>query len=265
MRISKFILIFLYKNIVFTIAQFLFGFFCNWSAQSIYDDWYITNYNMIFTAFTISYLGTFEQDIRYRDYISEEKVKEKKRLKNPIINPIGEILPEDEDLESVIPLVETKVYKSIKDIYQHFYYMSQKQVYFSYRIFIQLVIESLIHSSMITFLMMYQFKKRPIDSEGRQGGLWAVSLLIYSNLILVTNVLTLIRAAHITILLIMAVFLTSLAPFYLFVIWYDRLLSWNIYSTYSMRFILKTWDYYIICLICTFTVCLFEIDRKSVV
>ena len=60
LRVSKFIYLFLYKNIVFTTGQFILGFFCNWSAQTLYDDWYITLFNVLFTAFTISYLGAID-------------------------------------------------------------------------------------------------------------------------------------------------------------------------------------------------------------
>lgn len=261
MRISKFTLIFLYKNIVFTMAQFLFGFYCNWSAQSIYDDWYITNYNLIFTAMTISYLGTFEQDIRYREYLPKEEVEQKKKLEDPIINKKGEILAEDEDLESIVPLVETKVYRSIKDIYQHFYYTSQKNIYFNLRIFAQTTIEGILHSGIIMFMMIYNFQKRGIDSEGRSSDMWTVSLSLYSNLIFITNVLTLIRAAHITFLLGFAIVLTSLVPFFLFVVYYDRWTSWNLYSTYSMRFILQCADFYLVCIVCTMGVCFIEICK----
>lgn len=35
---------------LFTIPQFLTAFFCGYSGQSVFDDIYITLYNMIFTA-----------------------------------------------------------------------------------------------------------------------------------------------------------------------------------------------------------------------
>ena len=41
---------FFYKNFVFTLVQFLFGFYCNFTGQTIIDDWFITTYNLIFTA-----------------------------------------------------------------------------------------------------------------------------------------------------------------------------------------------------------------------
>ena len=49
-RISNMILYFFYKNFVFTLNQFYFAFFSLSSGQTFFDDWYITCYNLIFTA-----------------------------------------------------------------------------------------------------------------------------------------------------------------------------------------------------------------------
>jgi magnesium-transporting ATPase (P-type) len=91
LRVSNFIYLFLYKNIVFTSAQFILGFYCDWSAQTIYDDWYITLYNVLFTAFAISYLGAMDQDVRFREYCTKEELRTKKEFPDPIINELGEI------------------------------------------------------------------------------------------------------------------------------------------------------------------------------
>ena len=49
-RISNLILYFFYKNFVFSIVQFVYGFCCMGSGQTIIDDWFITFYNLVFTA-----------------------------------------------------------------------------------------------------------------------------------------------------------------------------------------------------------------------
>ena len=50
-RNAELIKYFFYKNFVFTLPQFLFGFYFNFTGQTILDDWYIILYNMVFTAF----------------------------------------------------------------------------------------------------------------------------------------------------------------------------------------------------------------------
>jgi magnesium-transporting ATPase (P-type) len=62
-RISKMILYFFYKNFVFTLTQFYFAFFCLASGQTFVDDWYITCYNLIFTAFPLCVSAITDSDI----------------------------------------------------------------------------------------------------------------------------------------------------------------------------------------------------------
>jgi magnesium-transporting ATPase (P-type) len=66
-RVSKMILYFFYKNFVFTIVHFYFAFYNNFSGQTIIDDWFITFYNMIFTAFPLCCLSIIDFDLRPDD------------------------------------------------------------------------------------------------------------------------------------------------------------------------------------------------------
>ena len=66
-RISKMILYFFYKNFVFTLTQFYFSFFCLSSGQTFVDDWYITCYNLIFTAFPLGVAAITDTDIDLND------------------------------------------------------------------------------------------------------------------------------------------------------------------------------------------------------
>ena len=73
-RISKMILYFFFKNFVFTLVQLYFSFFCLASGQTFIDDWYITCYNLIFTAFPLCISALTDSDIDIKDG------KEKKNL-----------------------------------------------------------------------------------------------------------------------------------------------------------------------------------------
>jgi magnesium-transporting ATPase (P-type) len=54
MRNSMMIIYFFYKNFVFTIIHFFYGFINNFSGQTIIDDWYITLYNLLFTSIPLA-------------------------------------------------------------------------------------------------------------------------------------------------------------------------------------------------------------------
>eukprot|EP00118_Oscarella_pearsei_P013031 m.100197 g.100197 ORF g.100197 m.100197 type:complete len:1253 (+) comp37085_c0_seq9:5030-8788(+) len=63
MRMAKFLSYFFYKNFAFTLVQFWYAWFCGFSAQTVYDDWFITFYNVIFTSLPVLAIGIFDQDV----------------------------------------------------------------------------------------------------------------------------------------------------------------------------------------------------------
>lgn len=64
-RIAEMILYFFYKNMLFTIPQFIFAFYCGYSGQTIFDDVYITMYNLVFTSLPLVIRAVLEQDVYY--------------------------------------------------------------------------------------------------------------------------------------------------------------------------------------------------------
>lgn len=226
LRVSKFIYLFLYKNIVFTSAQFIYGFYCDWSAQTIYDDWYITLFNVLFTAFAISYLGAMDQDVRFREYCTKEEREKKKSYEDKIVNPLGEIAADDN--ESIIQYPPTKVIRPLKKNIQHFYYMTQKGLFFNTSLFVYEIIGGLLHGLIITASTIAAYRYYIVDEEGHNSDFWNVSIVIYTVLIIVTNLMTLIRSSHITWLLIFSIAATSIGPFIIFIIFYDRWLLLNV-------------------------------------
>jgi len=66
-RIAEMILYFFYKNFLFTIPQFFFAFNCGFSGQTLYDDWYVTLFNLTFTSMPLLFKALMEQDISSED------------------------------------------------------------------------------------------------------------------------------------------------------------------------------------------------------
>eukprot|EP00824_Muranothrix_gubernata_P008681 TRINITY_DN2115_c0_g1_i1.p1 TRINITY_DN2115_c0_g1~~TRINITY_DN2115_c0_g1_i1.p1 ORF type:complete len:1059 (-),score=246.27 TRINITY_DN2115_c0_g1_i1:588-3764(-) len=62
-RIAYVVNYFFYKNIAFTLTQFWFAFFSGFSGQRLYDDWYQSLFNVLWTSFPILVYGIFEQDL----------------------------------------------------------------------------------------------------------------------------------------------------------------------------------------------------------
>ncbi|XP_078392400.1 phospholipid-transporting ATPase ID-like isoform X2 [Cetorhinus maximus] len=60
-RMCKFLCYFFYKNFAFTMVHFWFGFFCGFSAQTVYDQYFITLYNIVYTSLPVLAMGVFDQ------------------------------------------------------------------------------------------------------------------------------------------------------------------------------------------------------------
>ena len=66
-RNTECILYFFYKNFVFTFLQFIYGFYCNFTGQTIIDDWYITLFNLLFTSLPLGARALLDHDIKPDD------------------------------------------------------------------------------------------------------------------------------------------------------------------------------------------------------
>ncbi|KAM8744213.1 phospholipid-transporting ATPase ID [Acanthopagrus schlegelii] len=66
LRMCKFLRYFFYKNFTFTFVHFWYAFFCGFSAQTVYDEWFITVYNLVYTALPVLGMSIFDQDVNDR-------------------------------------------------------------------------------------------------------------------------------------------------------------------------------------------------------
>ncbi|XP_072462880.1 phospholipid-transporting ATPase FetA-like isoform X4 [Notamacropus eugenii] len=62
-RMCKFLRYFFYKNFTFTLVHFWYGFFSGFSAQTVYDEWFIALYNLTYTSLPVLAMSLFDQDV----------------------------------------------------------------------------------------------------------------------------------------------------------------------------------------------------------
>lgn len=62
-RMCKFLKYFFYKNFAFTLCHFWYAFFCGFSAQTLFDPYFITFYNVMYTSLPVLMMGVFDQDV----------------------------------------------------------------------------------------------------------------------------------------------------------------------------------------------------------
>ncbi|KAM4049228.1 phospholipid-transporting ATPase ID-like [Anomaloglossus baeobatrachus] len=63
LRMCQFLRYFFYKNFTFTLVHFWYAFFCGFSAQTVYDEWFITLYNLVYTSLPVLGMSLFDQDV----------------------------------------------------------------------------------------------------------------------------------------------------------------------------------------------------------
>ena len=66
-RNSECVEYFFYKNFVFTLVQFCYGFLNNFSGQTIIDDWFITLFNLVFTSIPLGARALLDFDVKPDD------------------------------------------------------------------------------------------------------------------------------------------------------------------------------------------------------
>ncbi|KAL1023001.1 hypothetical protein UPYG_G00035240, partial [Umbra pygmaea] len=85
-RIAFFLRYFLYKTCSFALVHIWFGFFNGFSAQSLYENWFIVLYTVFYTATPVECLAIFEQDVSAQGSLSCPelyKVGQRQELFNP--------------------------------------------------------------------------------------------------------------------------------------------------------------------------------------
>ncbi|KAJ3597747.1 hypothetical protein NHX12_001264 [Muraenolepis orangiensis] len=80
LRMCRFLCYFFYKNFAFTMVHFWFGFFCGFSAQTVYDQYFITLYNIVYTSLPVLAMGIFDQDVPDRRSLEFPKLYEPGQL-----------------------------------------------------------------------------------------------------------------------------------------------------------------------------------------
>ena len=66
-RNSECIHYFFYKNFVQSFNHFIFGFYCNFTGQTVIDDWFITLFNLLFTSLPLGVKAILDTDITRDD------------------------------------------------------------------------------------------------------------------------------------------------------------------------------------------------------
>ncbi|CAD8207799.1 unnamed protein product [Paramecium pentaurelia] len=161
-RIAEMVLYFFYKNMIFTVPQFFFSYFCAFSGQSYFDDWYITFYNLIFTALPLIVRGTFDQDINYRQYCQYDSKEE-------------------------VANVQKKQEQYLRLKFPSLYYVGQNKTIFTIPNYLLWAFNGLVHGMIIFFFVLWIMDYEIVQNSGESSSLAPFSLTVYSCIILIAD------------------------------------------------------------------------------
>ena len=145
LRNSELVLYFFYKNFVFTMIQFIYGFYNNFSGQTIIDDWFITLFNLLFTSLPLGVRACLDIDVR----------------------------PED---GTIIQKMQPFLYSEMRS-----------NPKFTHLTFGLTLLKGTIHCMINYFYVIYVHEEHSIDDDGHIGGLWFVSVNMFTNILLIVT------------------------------------------------------------------------------
>lgn len=133
------ILYFFYKNMLFTVPQFVLAFYCGYSGQTFFDDLFIAFYNLFFTSLPLVIRAIFEQDI---NYVMKKKVADVSDQ-----NSISALVkPKNEVLERQMKFLPSEfgVNHFFYRLYPKIYFIGQQNCVFNYTNYFLWVIEAIV-------------------------------------------------------------------------------------------------------------------------
>jgi len=160
LRLSEMILYFFYKNILFTLPQFYFAFVNGFSAQTIYDNYYVTTYNLIFTAFPLGTKAVLEKDIDYKVRLPSKESKKEKVL-----------YKEDPKLKALFP---------------NLYAENKQNLTFTLPAFLISVFEGAVAAVALFLFALFGVNYRLVNDDGIPHSLWTMSITLYTAIIWVS-------------------------------------------------------------------------------
>ena len=145
-RNAECVMYFFYKNFSFTLLQFIFGFYCNFTGQTIIDDLFISCYNLLFTSLPLGSRALLDHDVKPSDGVIVERM---------------------------LPFL---------------YAENRDNPIFTIPKFFLNLLKGAIHCAINFFFIVYLYQYASVNDDGKMGGLWFISLNLYTSILIVVTV-----------------------------------------------------------------------------
>lgn len=178
---------FFYKNLTFTLTQFWFTFQTGFSGQRFYDDWFQSLYNVIFTALPVIIVGLFDKV----GYLFQQLL-----LQLCFTCYITVFLHGWHVLISFLCLCQD-VSSSLSKKYPQLYMEGIRNVFFKWKVVAIWAFFS-VYQSLIFFYFVSSTNLSAKNSAGKIFGLWDVSTMAFTCVVITVNLRLLMICNSIT-------------------------------------------------------------------
>jgi phospholipid-translocating ATPase len=209
-RISEMILYFFYKNIVFTLPQFYYGMSSVLSGQSVFDDWYISLFNFIFTMCPLIVRAIFEQDVNFKEFIQADTDTNSQKKK----------------------IVKTN--KFLKANFPKLYFIGQKNMIFTNLNFCRWLCQGALETLLLFLVIFYGIQDCTTDAHGYKADIWFHSIIYFTAVIFLVNLKLAMHTRYWIFLSWFAILITSLVA-YIAYIWLGDMLSISVVQYTATR------------------------------
>ena len=206
-RITEMILYFFYKNMIFTMPQVVFAWYNGFSGQTLYDDWYITFYNLAFTSIPLVIRALFDQDVYYKRWGHSE--------------PGGDS-----------GMVTTTNYAT-KEYYAYLYYVGQKGLIFTIWNLLYWIFQGMLYGAAMFIIILICVDDQAINQKGQMIDIWYVSITTYTAIILIVDLKLALHTKTWTWINWMSILVFSVGIYLLFV-WVGDLLP-SLFKSFNNR------------------------------
>ena len=209
---------FYYKNLVFAVPQFFYLFYNAYSSQTIFEDFYISFFNLFFTSWPVIIRAIFDQDIYYKKWTSKGPMSR---------NDQSKILAHRSNLQTR---------------FNYLYYVGQKNLLFNMKNIMLWFFNSIIGALIIFYLTKECFNSDQINSKGQVQDIWFFSIVMYTIIIFVVDLKLLMFTKHFNVFIFISVILFSIILYIAYFFIADLISVFLIYKT-AMAIVSSTYFY----------------------
>src|SRR3990167_276869 len=205
------ILIFFYRNVMFVGPQILFCFYNGFTMKSLYNEWHIIYFNLVFNTFPILVRAVFDQDIYFLRWAKNK----------------------DKTIQIRTPL---ETLTNVKNYYQYLYYEGLESATLNPVTLILWIIEGLVLGGFYFLVAVQSFADPPLNAQGYMADFWCMSITIYFMIIITVDIKIGMVTQAWGWFNWAAIFITSIGLLFLFVVLSDLIQRFSSFNTVGVLF-----------------------------